>query len=655
MTLRLRDVAADLRAGRKARTLSRLLAEGLPVLDGIVLVPGASLETLAAELRVLGPGPYVVRSSSELEDTEGASAAGLYLSSVGVGLAQVAAAIAEVRASADATEVLAYLAARSLVPAPIAVLVQPDVGQATLGVARSTSSGFLVEERASDTPEWGDTSAAKLDRAADDPLVILLERVERLLGGAVDVEYARRGADLLLLQARPVARVPALLRSGRFPPGRWRLDAEHNPDPISAAQAGLVALVDGPRFGPRARVIGGYLYVREDLAPPVRAGSPLAALERFHELIEPALRAELAAAEGSLLPTALGTYVRVVRRYASEVRPTVGLARRELEALLRREIDEALADHPRLLGGAGGATTERDAALYALGREPSLDRGTEYLARFGAYAPAWDVAVPCDDEDPTRLLQAATARALGPSPDSLAAAARALADDAAEAVRRRLSASASVAFDRGLMLLRTLLTLAESDDVLFFEGQRLVRRALLARGRALVEEGRLRARDEVFDLPLSALGAGGSFDQRAALGKKARALAARTVPPFRIVDRIPQQRLPASSEVLRGRGIGGTGRGKAVVYTSLLAPLPEIPEGAVLVLPTALPSLAPYLSRLAGLVTEHGGALSHAATLAREIGLPTVVGVAGATQIPDGTELYVDGERGRVLLLRRES
>ncbi|MEO6952447.1 MAG: PEP-utilizing enzyme, partial [Polyangia bacterium] len=105
-------------------------------------------------------------------------------------------------------------------------------------------------------------------------------------------------------------------------------------------------------------------------------------------------------------------------------------------------------------------------------------------------------------------------------------------------------------------------------------------------------------------------------------------------------------------EVLRGRAVGGQARGRAVVVRSLTAPLYDLPEGAVLVLPAALPSLAPYLSRLAGLVTEHGGALSHAATLARESGVAAVVGVAGALDIPEGTELYIDGDRGRVLLLR---
>ena len=53
-----------------------------------------------------------------------------------------------------------------------------------------------------------------------------------------------------------------------------------------------------------------------------------------------------------------------------------------------------------------------------------------------------------------------------------------------------------------------------------------------------------------------------------------------------------------------------------------------------------------------GLVTNTGGVLSHAAVVAREFGLPAVVGVAGATdQIADGRIVEIDGARGIVRML----
>ncbi|MBK8480871.1 MAG: hypothetical protein IPL40_06815 [Proteobacteria bacterium] len=76
--------------------------------------------------------------------------------------------------------------------------------------------------------------------------------------------------------------------------------------------------------------------------------------------------------------------------------------------------------------------------------------------------------------------------------------------------------------------------------------------------------------------------------------------------------------------------------------------------GVVLVCPTLTPALAPVLGQLAGLVTDHGGSLSHAALLAREQGLPAVVGTRSATHaLRDGDWVWLDGVRGLVVPLER--
>ena len=56
----------------------------------------------------------------------------------------------------------------------------------------------------------------------------------------------------------------------------------------------------------------------------------------------------------------------------------------------------------------------------------------------------------------------------------------------------------------------------------------------------------------------------------------------------------------------------------------------------------------PLFHLAGGVVAEVGGALSHAAIVAREYGLPAVFGAAGATRIPDGATLCVDGDLGIV-------
>ncbi len=649
MILALRLVADRIEAGRKARELARLLAAGLPVLDGIVVLAEDELD-LALVARSLGPAPYVVRSSSMLEDTEAGSAAGLYDSFAGVGLDTLGARVEAVRASAMSDAVRTYLAERGLAPRPIAVLIQPDLGRCTLGVARSEGAGYAIEERPSSAPEWADADPRTLRRDDDDPLAALLRRVEALSSGPVAVEYARTSRGLVLLQSRPVAPVAASPTSAiAWPPGRWRLDAEHNPDPLSCAQAELVALVDGARFGARARVLGGYLYVRQDQPRPPRP-RPVDVLRRYEETVGPRLRAELARASGAPLPEVLAAYRRVLGRYAAEVRPSVGEARTALEELLERTLGESLDEHPALLGGTGGATVARDQSLYTLGHTPSAGLLAQHLARFGAYAPAWDVAAPCDDEDEGRVMREAGRRAAGLDPAPLARAMRTRASEAARVLRARLDVEAALSFDRALLHLRELTTLAESDDLLFFEAQRLVRRALLARGRAFVAAGRLARTEQVFDLPLQLADEGADLEALAERACQARAVARRTLAPYRISDRVPRWR-KEGGEVLRGRAAGGHARGPAVVRTSLSEPIGDLPPGAVLIVPAALPSLAPHLSRLAGLVTEHGGALSHAITLARELGVAAVVGVPGATRIRPGAEVYVDGESGRVLVL----
>lgn len=61
------------------------------------------------------------------------------------------------------------------------------------------------------------------------------------------------------------------------------------------------------------------------------------------------------------------------------------------------------------------------------------------------------------------------------------------------------------------------------------------------------------------------------------------------------------------------------------------------------------PSWTPLLATAAGVVTETGGILSHAAIVARERGIPAVLSVQEATtRIPDGTSVAVDGSAGTV-------
>ena len=94
-------------------------------------------------------------------------------------------------------------------------------------------------------------------------------------------------------------------------------------------------------------------------------------------------------------------------------------------------------------------------------------------------------------------------------------------------------------------------------------------------------------------------------------------------------------------------GIGwGTGRACVINCECELA---RVAPGDVLVTTVAGPALAEILPRVAGVVAELGGSTSHLASLARERGVPMVLGVLDATRrIPDGSMVAVDGVAGVV-------
>ena len=71
--------------------------------------------------------------------------------------------------------------------------------------------------------------------------------------------------------------------------------------------------------------------------------------------------------------------------------------------------------------------------------------------------------------------------------------------------------------------------------------------------------------------------------------------------------------------------------------------------GDILVCPYTDPAWTPLLRIAAGVVTEIGGVLSHAAIVARELGIPAVLGVPDATTtLHDGSTITVDGAAGTV-------
>ena len=103
------------------------------------------------------------------------------------------------------------------------------------------------------------------------------------------------------------------------------------------------------------------------------------------------------------------------------------------------------------------------------------------------------------------------------------------------------------------------------------------------------------------------------------------------------------------------QGIGAAiGRETATAYV-ILEPEPkpeQIPPGVILVAPEIFPYWLPTIQSLSGIITDKGGLTSHAAILARELGIPAIVGAKDATMmIQNGEQLLIDGDRGEVYRL----
>ena len=106
------------------------------------------------------------------------------------------------------------------------------------------------------------------------------------------------------------------------------------------------------------------------------------------------------------------------------------------------------------------------------------------------------------------------------------------------------------------------------------------------------------------------------------------------------------------SRELRGfAASSGVVEGPACVVKSV-EEIARVRQGDILVCQITNPTWAPIFQKIAGAVSDIGGSMSHAAIVAREYGLPAVVGTGTATsRIKDGQRIRVDGGRGVVTIL----
>lgn len=135
--------------------------------------------------------------------------------------------------------------------------------------------------------------------------------------------------------------------------------------------------------------------------------------------------------------------------------------------------------------------------------------------------------------------------------------------------------------------------------------------------------------------------------------KDARAFWILQARPLQVAPRTDVDDVWSRHPALTGQpaGIGwGTGPARIVVHEH---DLERVGPGDVLVTGVAGPAISMVLSLVAGVVAELGGSTSHLAALARERGIPAVLGARAATRrIPEGATVAVDGITGLVRWMR---
>lgn len=237
---------------------------------------------------------------------------------------------------------------------------------------------------------------------------------------------------------------------------------------------------------------------------------------------------------------------------------------------------------------------------------------------------------------------------------------------AREAVEARVSAAlprAHHAEYRELLAgAQTFTRLRESSKANWVRGDRTLRRPLLAMGRRLVDGGVLGTEEDIFWLLESDVAAAVRGDlarEQARLAVPRRKAEAARLSDLDLpeVFELPveplQRAMPAAAAVLQGMPVSaGRAVGPArVVLTTESAREVELKVGEVLIAPFTDAPWTPLFIAAAAVVVETGGMLSHAATVAREFGIPAVVAVKGATKlIRDGQLVTVDGMTGSVTI-----
>jgi phosphohistidine swiveling domain-containing protein len=685
--------------GGKARNLGRLIETGFPVPSGVVVPADMDVSDAVTVLSRLFVGERLaVRSSGRAEDGRVQSLAGRYESVLDVGTEDVGAAIDRVRRSASGAERMAVVVQRLVEPvcAGVAFSADPVTGErdvcivtATSGLAERLVAGMVAGD------EWrvnGRRSTAVrthenvLDRMLARRVAAVTRRIEVAFGVPQDIEWAWDGDELWVVQARPMTGLPehvswdppsdgVFSRSFRF--GEWL------PEPVTplfeswaltrmerAMHGWMTGQVGQVAPEPHHVVVNGWYFYSMNWmpAPGVALWSTLRRVFPFvirdwrrvsamlpetahhgYRILEDEWRADLLPryvaqskrAMSEVETSGPGRLVELVDEltdlaglYFASIAVVAGSGYKleyQLARFWNRHLrDELGCSHLLVLRGLPRRTPVADA--------PTLESLDWWKDTGGSGTPPPDLATIIEQREET---EARARHALAGSP-------------------RRLAK-----FDRILADAQHIGPVREEQVSMLSLPWPAMRRAIERLGRLLVESGSIEAIDDVFFLQRSELTA--ALDQPVSMvdvvaeRRRSRRRASALSAPLTIgrMPRVVRYLFGHTNEIMGAvrspnaivSGVPAspgraTGKVRVVLDSSGFE---AFEPGEVLVAPLTAPAWTELFDRAAAVVTDVGSALAHASIIAREHGIPAVVGCGDATRrLQTGQTVTVDGARGNV-------
>ena len=669
----------------------------------------ALLEGVVGEL---GDGPFAVRSSGIAEDGAAQSYAGMFESVLDVAGADLPAAVDRTLASASAGRVAEYASDGHDIPmavivqrlvdataAGVALTADPLTGDRAVAVVTAVKG---LGDRLVSGQAFGDEFVVRghkavrkrqLEEAIDahqaGQIAFEARRIAAIRGEPQDIEWAiDREGGLWILQARPMTALPpevswaspasgAFTRTLRF--GEW-ISEPVTPLFESWLLSGMeerfhadLLRIVGQRVPPPFHVVvnGWYFYSLNWMLP-----GPM--LRNLPRMLGRAIRHPRVMA-GVLPPTVRHSISILEREWREDIRPRYRGAVADSEERVERL---AVTELPGLVDELANLAGEYFTSIAAFA-------GTAYkmeinLARFyrrhigkrvgGSHLPllsGFDVPVELDGH---AVLTLDWWRATGPPPS----VADVVVPDRTRLVFEREAAEA-VAFEalahapRKLAAFRRLL--AETQRLVPIREEHVreltrpwpvMRRAVLRIGDALVERGMIADADDVFFLTRDEAMAGLRGDQPCGpidvgARRRVREEQSKLVAPLFVGNRA---RLVSRVAGLFAAMVGARRSERAIVSGAPASPgrvtgnvrvvrgledFETLQAGEILVAPITAPAWTPLFMRAAAVVTDVGSAAAHASIIAREYGIPAVVGCGDATaRLRDGMRVTVDGSTGNV-------